>query len=238
MEALRKAVEQQLTALQTQFNSQPILTSPVNGTFSGSAANGSVNVRSLSDGSIAISQYNSQGRGPEAIIGGSAPSSSQYRSAQTHAGAPSVGTNFPNVGDFGWYKNTTTGNWYFTLNFGGSLVFQDISTLAGTITTGQHGNLGGGALHAVATGSVAGFMSAADKTAFDGGVAVLTAILGTSGSPGQTLNCTQLYISGVSVLTARVAAVADCTVAVDGTSAGTQLNLLLAHMRARNLLSP
>jgi len=35
-------------------------------------------------------------------------------------------------------------------------------------TDGQHGNRGGGALHAVATQAVAGFMSASDKTTLDG----------------------------------------------------------------------
>ena len=44
----------------------------------------------------------------------------------------------------------------------------DLGALAGTLTDTQHGNRGGGSLHAVATTSVAGFMSATDKTKLDG----------------------------------------------------------------------
>ena len=40
--------------------------------------------------------------------------------------------------------------------------------ISGQISAYQHGNLGGGSLHAVATESVPGFMSAADKTKLDG----------------------------------------------------------------------
>lgn len=42
------------------------------------------------------------------------------------------------------------------------------SITVGVISDAQHGSRGGGSLHAVATGSVAGFMSAADKAKLDG----------------------------------------------------------------------
>jgi hypothetical protein len=41
--------------------------------------------------------------------------------------------------------------------------------------TGSHGNQAGGSLHAVATGSVAGFLSAADKTTLDAATSAATA---------------------------------------------------------------
>lgn len=60
----------------------------------------------------------------------------------------------------------------------------------GTISTTQHGNHPGGALHAVATGSLPGFMSAADKTKLDGfavggdmsGAQILTALAPVDGT--------------------------------------------------------
>lgn len=44
----------------------------------------------------------------------------------------------------------------------------NLGSIAGTLTDTQHGARGGGTLHAVATQSVAGFMSATDKTRLDG----------------------------------------------------------------------
>lgn len=41
----------------------------------------------------------------------------------------------------------------------------------------------------------------------------------------------------IKVVGVQGAAVADCTVAADGTSAGTQLNLLLARLRAHGLIA-
>lgn len=51
----------------------------------------------------------------------------------------------------------------------------NFTAIAGTITDGQHGNRGGGALHANATGGAAGFMSAADKTIIDAATDAATA---------------------------------------------------------------
>lgn len=48
-------------------------------------------------------------------------------------------------------------------------------TVANADHAHAHGNQAGGSLHAVATGSVAGFMSAADKTTFDAATAAATA---------------------------------------------------------------
>jgi hypothetical protein len=45
--------------------------------------------------------------------------------------------------------------------------YQALANTTGTISDAQHGNRAGGALHALATGSVAGFMSGADKTKID-----------------------------------------------------------------------
>lgn len=202
VEELRKAIQQQLTALQTQLNSAPTLTSPVNGTFSNSPAAGSLNARTLSDGSIALSQYTAQGLGQEVVVASQPASASTYVPPQAHAGAPTAASNFPTAGNFGWYKNTTSGNWYFTLNFGGSLIFQDLSTFTGNINDSQHGSRSGGTLHANATDSVAGFMSATDKTNFDAGVTLIGSITG-SGAASTTLNATAFLVNGTQVVGAR-----------------------------------
>lgn len=86
----------------------------------------------------------------------------QYQDPQTGSGAP-VLTNFPVIGDFGWYYDTAANKAYFAYNYNGAVTFPDVSTFSGTITDAQHGARSGGTLHAVATGSVAGFLSAADK---------------------------------------------------------------------------
>lgn len=52
-------------------------------------------------------------------------------------------------------------------NADGSIVVNANDIQVGTVSDAQHGNRGGGTLHAVATPSVAGFMSAADKTKLD-----------------------------------------------------------------------
>lgn len=86
----------------------------------------------------------------------------QYQDPQTGSGAPVV-ANFPVQGDFGWYYDTVATKAYFAYNNGGVVTMPDVSTFSGTITDTQHGSRSGGTLHANATGSVAGFMSAADK---------------------------------------------------------------------------
>ncbi len=95
---------------------------------------------------------------------------------QTGTIAPSVATNFPADGDFGFYENTTGPTYYWTINHGGALKNISISTLTGwpiafpsitgTITADQHGELGrttsGGSthpLHTNATTGEAGFLS-------------------------------------------------------------------------------
>ena len=235
-----KAMARQIRALssvvaqfQTQNNVAPGYFSPVNGKLPVGVPPGSMVARTLQGGSIALSIADANGNGQEVVIGGEAPSASNYIPPQTHTGAPTT-AQFPNNGSFGWYKNTSTGNWYFTLNFSGSMVFQDLATFTGTISAGQHGNLPGGALHAAASGSAAGFLSAADKGTYDANVATVNAITST-GTPGHIVNGTILYVGGVPVITARAAAVANST---DVTNVAVQLNALLASLRAIDLLSP
>lgn len=86
----------------------------------------------------------------------------QYQDPQTGSGAPAL-ANFPVIGDFGWYYDTSASKAYFAYNYNGAVTFPDVSTFSGTITDAQHGARSGGTLHAAATGSVAGFMSAVDK---------------------------------------------------------------------------
>lgn len=57
----------------------------------------------------------------------------------------------------------------------GSITVNPNSIQVGVINASQHGNQTNGSLHAIATGSVAGFMSAADKTKLDAATASATA---------------------------------------------------------------
>jgi len=46
-----------------------------------------------------------------------------------------------------------------------------------------------------------------------------------------------LYVEGTKVVGVQGAVVADCTAQADGTSAGTQLNLLLAELRTHGIIA-
>ena len=76
----------------------------------------------------------------------------------------------------------------------GSIVVSADSIAVGVISDAQHGSLGGGSLHAVATPSVAGFESAADKAALDALIAAPVATdmsvqgTGTAGNKVKLVN--------------------------------------------------
>lgn len=229
-----------IQSIQTQTNTAPSLFSNTGGMVALGVVPGSLNVSRLQDGSITLDVADSSGFGNPLTIGASAPDSANYIAPQTRAGSPTV-TQFPSPGNFGWYKNTSTGQWYWTLNFGGTLVFQNLSTLSGTISALQHGNLTGGTLHAAATNTSSGFATAAQITQLNmatSNIATVTAIvtdITSTGTPTHTINGTVIYCNGVAVISARAAAVANST---DVTNAAVQLNALLASLRAINLLSP
>lgn len=86
---------------------------------------------------------------------------SGFLSYQTGTVAPTVATNFPEDGNWGWYLDTVTGYMYLPRNVSGTLYNITISTLAGTITAAQHGNLNaaGGTMHAF--GQISGTITAA-----------------------------------------------------------------------------
>jgi len=158
---------------------------------------------------------------------------------------------FPTDGQYGWYLNTSTGNYSFVLNNGGVLAFQDLRTFTGNISAAQHGDLSGSAatfhqfpsitgtitdlqhgvrsganLHDAATGSVNGFMSATDKTKLND----ITA----TGTATNLLNATQLQINGVKVVGAQGAAITD----PDGTLANavSRIQAILNRLRAHGLI--
>lgn len=83
-------------------------------------------------------------------------------------------------------------------NGDGSIVVNANDIQVGVITNTQHGTRAGGTLHADATTSVAGFMSAADKTKLDAmaSVAILGAGATTAIAGGQTNYFTSAGISG------------------------------------------
>ncbi len=64
--------------------------------------------------------------------------------------APTVATDFPDDGNWGWYYDTATGYMYFPRNREGTLKNITITTLDGQITGTQHGNVSAtaGTMHA------------------------------------------------------------------------------------------
>lgn len=103
----------------------------------------------------------------------------------------------------------------------------DFTGISGSIDADQHGAQTIGTLHAVATASVNGFMSAADFTKLGN--------ITTAGTPTNLLNCTALRVNNVKVVGAQGAAVADASGAsLANTTA--QLNALLARCRAHGLI--
>lgn len=203
-----KALVSTVQQYQTQNNSAPGYFSPQGGRIAGGVPPGSMNARSLSDGSIALSIASASGFGGEVVIGGQAPDSSNYLAPQTHSGAPTT-TQFPSSGNFGWYKNTTTGNWYFTLNSGGTIVFQAISTLSGSITAAQHGAQTDQTLHAVSTSTTNGFMTAAQFNTLAANTTNIASIQTTvtditsTGTVSELLNGSQIQVNGTKVVGAR-----------------------------------
>lgn len=196
-----RALQSSIQSIQTQTNTAPGLFSNIGGKLALGVPPGSVNAVRLPDGSISLDVADSSGFGNPLVIGSQAPSSSNYIAPQTHAGAPTT-TQFPSDGNFGWYKNTTSGNWYFTLNFGGSLVFQNLATFSGTISDTQHGSRSGGTLHAAATTSAAGFATAAQITLL-GGLNTTVTDITTTGAVTELLNGSQLQVNGTKVVGAR-----------------------------------
>jgi hypothetical protein len=128
----------------------------------------------------------------------------QYVALQSGSGAPDVDANFPNEGDFGWYVDTDGPTYYWVVNYGGALVSPTLSTLPGTLTFAQHGDLSAGVgtthgfaqisgtitaaqhgdftavaandnLHALATAARPGFLSATFFSLLNGATAAQTA---------------------------------------------------------------
>lgn len=233
MRALQSAIQ----SIQVQTNTAPTLFSNTGGKVPIGVVPGSLNVTRQQDGSITLDVADSSGFGNPLTVAATTPSSSAYLSPQTHTGAPST-TQFPLPGNFGWYKNTTSGNWYFTLNFGGSLVFQDISTLSGTITATQHGNLAGGALHAAATTSANGFATATQivqlnqATTDTAAVTAIVTNITSTGTPTNTLNATVFYVNGVPVLDGQMAVLAPLGGGAVLSDVITAFNTLLARLKS------
>lgn len=96
-------------------------------------------------------------------------------------------------------------------------------------TDAQHGNRGGGALHANATGAVAGFMSAADKTKLDG-ITPGAGVTSVFGRTGAVVAASGDYTSSLVTNASNV----------DGSSTTDALNTLLAALpgQSQNIFRP
>lgn len=213
---------------------------------------GSLQARALAGGGIAFSVADaSQNFSSEVQLNPTSGSTGTYLGLIQAAGAPTVAS-FPVTGNYGFYQNTSNGFVYFTVNNGGSLLYENIQGLSGTltatlhgnlsgagvilhdfteiggtITDTQHGSLGGGTDHADVTTSTDGFMIAADKVK-------LNTITNHLASATFDLSGNNLYIGNVLVLTAQLGHVANATNATDVI---TQLNALLSQLQAKSLMA-
>lgn len=95
----------------------------------------------------------------------------------------------------------------------GSILMRSGTSVVGgpTISDAQHGNRGGGALHALATPTVAGFMSGADKDALDKLVAPITdlALVPIIGGPTLTTRAPGVVLEGAQMFVPRRTSVAN-----------------------------
>lgn len=164
------------------------------------------------------------------------PGIDKYLDLQTGT-VPPILANFPNDGDWGQYYDTVATALYWVRNISGSLVYlnflgfagtisdtqhgdrsatatvmHDFDQISGEITGAQHGNRGGGALHAAVTGAANGFMIAADKTKLDAATALATAstLVLRDGSGGTafagTLTAVTVTATGVISTTSTMSA--------------------------------
>lgn len=114
-----------------------------------------------------------------------------------------------------------------------NLVFTSFS---GSISAAQHGSQTEDSLHAAATTSVAGFLSATDKTTLNANTTLLTDIT-SGGTVTHFLNCTLLAVNGVTVVNSRKAAVTTVPTggSADPSLNATAINSLINRLQAHGL---
>lgn len=140
-----------------------------------------------------------------------------YLSFQSGSGAPTTAA-YPDDGNYGFYQDTVSSWVYLGINHSGSVVVQNIQTLAGSITAAQHGDLSSTAntsvMHSFA--QVSGTITAAQHGNFTAATANdFLHALATTAFNGF------LSSSGFGLLTrATAAASLDALVRRDATSGG------------------
>ncbi len=205
-----------------------------------------VTVRPYESG-VAVAISDAKGNTQEVIM---SPDFNDYVEYHEGTGAPTL-ANFPENADWGMYFDTAATALYLIRNREGTLLKPHFLSLTGSLQTGQHGdrsaevatmhaftqisgaitaaqhgNQTSGALHAVATGATAGFLSAADKTKLDdatssatastlvlrgggggasfGGTVVAAAITASGTITGATVNTTgRFQVAGTNVIGPR-----------------------------------
>jgi hypothetical protein len=169
----------------------------------------------------------------------------QYVTFQTGSVAPTVDANFPNDGDWGWYRDTVTGYNYFAINQEGTLRYPTITTLPGAITSTQHGDLSGvdtsSARHVF--GQITGTISATQHGDLSAAVGTLHGFAQVSGSitaaqhGSQTSGTLHAVASGA---TAGFMSTTHYTLVNGATASDTASTLALrtasAHLQCARLL--
>lgn len=189
-------VRKSLSNMQSQLLAQPRIV-PL-GNKKAKGRRGDLGHRSTQTG-IALTIYDDAGNPKEQTISTEA---GNLAAAQSGSGPPTVGTNFPVEGSFGWYFDTAASKTYYPINRGGTLKNISLSTLDGTITDTQHGSRGGGTLHAVATTSAAGFLSTSFFDLLDGATSSATASTLVKRDGSGNASFTTLSLTNVDAATA------------------------------------
>lgn len=239
-----------LQSFQTQLNTSPAYSGiGSNGKSANGVPPGSLQARSLPSGGIAFSVADNSGSfGTEYPLVNAVGGTVIFQSGTA---APSV-TTFPIAGTFAFYHRTSTGAYYFVYNDAGTLVNISLSTLGGSLSAAQHGNLAGAGttmhdfpeisgsitasqhgaqtdqtLHADVTTTTDGFMTAADKVR-------LNTYANPAVAPADPISATALYLGGLEVLSGRISHIAHTT---DTTDVATQFNALLDALQAKFLMA-
>lgn len=128
------ALVNSVQSIQDSINANPAVITNPSGTTG--AVPGTLTTQAV-NGAIMVGVIGSNGRpGPTFPLGKPA----LYVSLSTSTAAPGTG-DLPKDGNYGWHFNSSTGEYSFAYNSGGSIVFQSIDTLSGKITSTQHGDL-------------------------------------------------------------------------------------------------
>lgn len=142
----------------------------------------------------------------------------------TSTSAPTT-TELPDSGDWGWHYDSSAGKYYIARNESDVIVYPNFVSISGSITASQHGSQTSGTLHAAATTSVAGFLSAADKTILDNATSANTASVIVKRDANKNIFASGCVEPVVTKTTTYTAALTDSVILCDSSSGAFTITL-------------